>query len=132
LPSTGQPTKHIGSPTKHSGRRLPLVAENTTKQIGTAIMHSEQQLGLVAKKRAKQITQVTTKQIGSAIKHSERVYESSRWCFFARFIGQFPKYFPRVFYFTFGVLVPLWLLILISAGFGIILADYEAAEERIS
>ncbi|CAJ1954001.1 unnamed protein product [Cylindrotheca closterium] len=135
LPPTGQPTKKIGLPTKPSSLRLSLVAdvaENATKRIGSSLVNSEQQLARVAEQKAKQITDVTTKQIGSAIKQSERVYKKSRWCFWARFIGRFPKYFPRVFYFTFGVLVPLWLLILISAGFGIILADYEAAEERIS
>ncbi|CAJ1954000.1 unnamed protein product [Cylindrotheca closterium] len=86
----------------------------------------------VTTKHLTKATDATTKQIGSALKQSEEAYETSQWCFLARFIGQFPKYFPRVFSLTFGVLVPLWFLILISAGFGIILADYEATEERIS
>lgn len=130
-PEKGEPTDDSTTTGRHSSKRLSLIAVEKTKKIGATILDSERRLAHVADKTAKQITQATTKQIGSALKHSERAYESSRWCFFARFIGQFPKHFPRVFSFTFGVLVPLWLLILISAGFGIILSSYEATEEKI-
>ncbi|KAL3940937.1 MAG: hypothetical protein SGBAC_004617 [Bacillariaceae sp.] len=103
--------------------------------FGKVTLLTQNSLGKASEITAKQINKAsthTTKHIGSAIKQSEEVYETSRWCFWARFIGQFPLYFPRTFSITFGVLVPLWLLILISAGFGIILADYEAIEERTS
>jgi len=112
------------SPTTSIRSGLGKVTYATQTSLGKAKELSTRHLNIA--------TEHTQKHIGTAIKQSERVYEESRWCFWARFICQFPKYFPRVFSFTFGVLVPLWILILISAGFGIILADYEAVEERIS
>ena len=86
----------------------------------------------VTAKNLSKATEISSKHVEAALTQSHRVYKESKWCIWARFIGKFPKYFPRVFSFTFGVLVPLWILILISAGFGVLLANYEATEERIT
>ena len=85
-----------------------------------------------ATKKLTKATQRSTRKIETAMMHSERVYKKSRWCFWARFIGKSSKYFPRLYSYTFGVVVPLWLLILISAGFGFVLANYEAPQEQES
>lgn len=75
-------------------------------------------------------TAMTQKNVGKAIKSSESAYESNALCFLPRFLCKFPKFWPRTFSLIFGVIIPLWLLILVAAGFGLLVAKYEAVEEQ--
>eukprot|EP00980_Cylindrotheca_fusiformis_P020277 scaffold7330_cov146-Cylindrotheca_fusiformis.AAC.16 len=75
---------------------------------------------------------ITQRNVGKVVKPVESVYETSPWCCFARYVAKFPKYWPRTFSLIFGVVLPLWILILIAAGFGIILASAESVEEQAS
>lgn len=55
--------------------------------------------------------------------------EHNRWLFPLRFVIHFPRHWPRMSAFLFGVLVPLWAMILVSMGFGMLLAQYEMPSE---
>ena len=46
-----------------------------------------------------------------------------------RYIRRIPKVWPRTFYFIVGVIIPLWALVLIATGFGVLLAQYESEPE---
>ena len=111
LQSTAMTTKGLAkgvtNATKSTAKGVTKVTVSTAKQLNKA-------------------TELTSKTVETAFKQSEDVYEKSRWCWVPRF---FVQNFPRVFSLTFGVVVPLWFLILISAGFGVILADFEAPQE---
>ncbi|CAJ1954002.1 unnamed protein product [Cylindrotheca closterium] len=117
-----QPMRSPKSPVRDS---IVKVGTKTTAAMGKATKSTTNAVVKTSKTIA-HATGDATKQIGSAIKHSEEVYEKSPWCSGVRWI---PKHFPRFISFFFGVLLPLWILILISAGFGILLADYEAPAE---
>ena len=62
-------------------------------------------------------------------RQSEQAYENSIWCCSCRAIMNFPKKWPRVCAVFFGMIVPLWCLILLAAGFGSILARVESSTE---
>jgi len=115
----------VSSPKSPVRESIVKMGSKTHDTLGKATKSTTKHL-VQTTKTITHATEKTTKQIGSAIKHSEEVYENSPWCSGVRWI---PKHFPRFVSFTFGVLIPLWILILISAGFGIILADYEAPAE---
>ena len=60
---------------------------------------------------------------------TKTAYESSLWCIPLRCIGNFPANWPRFCAIVFGIILPLWLLVLLSAGFGAWLARCEMDQE---
>ena len=62
-------------------------------------------------------------------KSTERAYSESLLCCPVRFVRNFPRDWPRVTTISCGMIVPLWVLILIAAAFGTLLADLEHENE---
>jgi hypothetical protein len=56
-------------------------------------------------------------------------YQHASWCALPRWIAKFPRDWPRVTSFFFGIVVPLWILIGLAAGFGFLLAGFENGQE---
>jgi hypothetical protein len=56
-------------------------------------------------------------------------YQHSLWCFFPRWVSRFPHNWPRVTSFVVGIVLPLWILIGLASGFGVLLAGYENGPE---
>lgn len=68
----------------------------------------------------------TTKQV---LNRTETVVKTHVLCSPIRCILHFPREWPRVSSFVFGVVMPLWILIGVAMGFGTLLAQYEAPME---
>jgi protein required for attachment to host cells len=85
----------------------------------------------------KQKTQVLKKRTAHVIKEGSHVikartvhtYHNASWCALPRWLGQTPRNWPRVTSFIFGIIVPLWMLIGLAAGFGFLLAGCEDGQE---
>lgn len=60
---------------------------------------------------------------------TETVVETHVLCSPIRFLLHFPREWPRVSAFLFGVVLPLWVLIGVAIGFGVLLAQYESPTE---
>ena len=62
-------------------------------------------------------------------KDAEEIVDNNVWCLPLRCITHFRRDWPRTTAFIFGVVVPLWVLIFIAMGFGVLLAEYEKTDE---
>jgi ElaB/YqjD/DUF883 family membrane-anchored ribosome-binding protein len=78
-----------------------------------------------------------TKATGQAVAHktkkvlkkTESTIENNPWCLPLRWVVNFPRIWPRTSAIVFGVIVPLWMLIGVTMGFGVLLAQFESAHE---
>lgn len=128
LPSSNTNGEHRGSiaKVKTGLGKASALTHHSLDKAAAMTHHSFDKAAAITDKA----TSMTTKNVGKVIKSSESVYETSPLCCLPRFLCQFPKFWPRTFSLIFGVIVPLWFLILIAAGFGVLLAKAEAPSEQ--
>lgn len=113
--SNRSPSRRLKSPLRSPGMRRTLVRANGVIEAST--------------RNFAKVTETTARRVGTAIQQSEEVYEKSAVCWLPRFLIE---HFPRLVSSMFGVVVPLWFLILLSAGFGFLLVVHEAPREQQS
>ncbi len=82
------------------------------------------------------LAECVTPRLNSAIKktkqvlhRTETVVETHVLCSPMRWMIHFPREWPRVSTFLFAVVLPLWILIAVAMGFGVLLAQYESPTE---
>lgn len=80
-------------------------------------------------KKVSIVAQKTAHKAKKLVHKTEHAYTDSKWCSPMRYIGRFPRKWPRTSAFMFGVVLPLWLVIFISLGFGQLLATLEMDQE---
>lgn len=107
--------------TAHLGSRVHKAVLLTPHKVSSATRHVSTKVGAAAK--------TTLHKTKEAIHMTEDVVENNKWCFAARCILHLPRTWPRTFAFFFWVCLPIWLLILLSMGFGVLLAQYESFDE---
>lgn len=111
-----------GATERRSNRTsVPFEMISKTKETAASAIHS-------TKKTAASAIHSTTKKVKKTKHAVHETIETSRCLLPLKWLIHFPRSWPRTAA-VIGVVVLLWILILISMGFGIILAQHESPTE---
>lgn len=137
-PSDDSSSSKISAPgqSKGSGRsNSHKPSDRVSTVLKSSVKVGAKGVGKISKKAGKISKQAGHFSKRAAInvkKKSKTAYEKNTLCAPLRWLfADIPRHWPRTSAILFGVLLPLWILILIATAFGALLASFESGEELI-
>jgi hypothetical protein len=107
----------------------PTSITDKVRHSAQAVATTTKQSAHVVADKTKEILDKTTTTTKKVIHHTSHQVEHNKFCFAIKCLVHFPHAWPRTCAFLFGVVLPLWILIFLGFGFGILLAQYESGTE---